>query len=121
MPPSQSEQSTQHSTSFPGGKAREIALLRATFRRVNLARFSRAFMPFLAVIAANIASSSREFFKLSPLGANVKQLGESGFAIYKSVIQRETSEIWASVLAGRAEAPVTGTDEAALPWPQGYS
>ena len=55
-------------------------------------------MPFLAVIAANLASSIARFCKLSPLGANVK-LGESGFAIYKSVIQRETSEIWASVLA----------------------
>ena len=68
--------------------------------------------PLFSRVYAVSRGEYREFFarifKLSPLGANVKQLGESGFAIYKSVIQRETSEIWASVLAGRAEAPVTG-------------
>ena len=86
---------------------------------------SRPLFSHVYAVSRRYRGEYREFFarifKLSPLGANVKQLGESGFAIYKSVIQRETSEIWASVLAGRAEAPVTGTDEAALPWPQGYS
>ena len=48
----------------------------------NLARFSRAFMPFLAVIAANLASSIARFCKLSPLGTRCYvKLGESGFDI----------------------------------------
>ena len=69
---------------YPGWKgARDRAITRelSAGYRVNLARFSRAFMPLLAVIAANLASSIARFCKLSPLGANVK-LGESGFAIY---------------------------------------
>ena len=69
-----------------------------------------ALFPLPGIAKADIASSCliyRETFKLSPLGANVK-LSESGFAIYKSVIQREMSEIWASMLAGMAEPPAQG-------------